>query len=97
MSEQGTGLSGDAVLRRGTGVIDAEIDGEVVLMAPTDFSYHGLDEIGSHLWGVLAEPTSVDDLVTRLTSEFDVEPDVCRRDVEAFVVTMRDLGLLEVS
>lgn len=50
---------------------------------------------GTFLVRALVGGTLAGDLAARLVEAFDVEPAVAARDVEQFLMRMRDLGLLE--
>lgn len=72
------------VIQREQGVVEAQFD-EVRVVLNNDLEYLGLDEVGQRIWDLLAEPRTVDDLVSVLTDEYDVAADRCRSDVTAFV------------
>jgi Coenzyme PQQ synthesis protein D (PqqD) len=76
-------------------VVDAEVDGERVLMAVDSGEYFGLNPVGSFLWPVLASPRTLDDLVASVVTEFAVDHTVCRPDVEQFVQQLCALELVE--
>ena len=78
-------LGPSSVVTRSPEILDAEIDGETVMMSIENGEYYGLDEIGSTIWQLLEEPRSVDDLCRTLRQEYDVEEDKCRRDVTRFL------------
>ena len=82
---------------RVAGAAEAIVDGEVILLSPMDLSYHSLDRVGARVWEILATPTTDDDLIAVLTSEFDVSDEVCRADVTVFLERMIDIGVLRVS
>lgn len=63
----------------------ASIGAELVMMSATSGRYIGLNEIGARVWEMLERPCDLDTLCARLLSEYDVEPSVCRAEVEAFV------------
>lgn len=54
-----------------------------------------LSESGVLLYSKLKEGCSRDDLVTALTSEYDVTQDEAARDTDAFLGRLRELGILE--
>jgi hypothetical protein len=76
-------------------VLSSRIDDEVVLMSMAAAAYFGLDPIGSHIWELLAEePSTLDELVQKLTGEYDIDEEACRRDVEAFISDMSERKLI---
>lgn len=87
----------EALLSRAEGQLEAEVNGEVVLMSIERGTYYGLDEIGSDIWHRLAEPTRFADLCRALAGSYDAAPDVIARDVEALLVELRDQGLIRIG
>lgn len=85
----------EVLYRRAPGAVDAVVDGQVVLLAPVDFSYQSLDRVGGRVWELLAEPRTMDDLVGMLRSQFDVDEDRCRADLLPFLDRMTSLGILQ--
>ncbi len=76
-------------------VLSSRIDDEVVLMSMEADAYFGLDPIGSHIWELLAEePSTLDELVQKLTDEYDIDEVSCRRDVGAFISNMSERKLI---
>lgn len=54
-----------------------------------------LSESGVLLYNKLKEGCSRDELVTALTSEYDVTQDEAARDTDAFLDRLRELGIIE--
>ncbi len=76
------------MLTRSEDILDAEIDGEAVMMSIEKGEYYGLDKIGSEIWEMLAEPRSLAQLCDALLERYDVGPEECERDVVAFLETL---------
>jgi hypothetical protein len=74
-----------------------EIDGEVVVLDVERSHYLNLNATGCVLWLMLAEGATEPQLVEKLIGEFDVDEETARGDVEAFIVSCRDNGLLANS
>ena len=89
-------LDESSVVVRSSTVLDADIDGELVMMSIERGEYYGLDAIGSDIWGLLEKPLAVKDLCSRLEESYDVGPEDCRRDVVAFLETLLADGSLEL-
>jgi hypothetical protein len=85
----------DTTLRlRQEGLNWREIDGEVVVLDTERSHYLNLNPTGSVLWLLLADGATLRQLLDRLMEEFDVSEQVARTDVEAFVASCRENGLL---
>jgi len=54
-----------------------------------------LNESGAFLWKKLAEGAELDDLVSGLLAEYDVDEETARADVQEFVKLLEEKGLLQ--
>jgi len=83
-------------VRRIGDVLDADIDGELVMMNIEQGRYFGLNQTGTRIWALLAQPVVISDLCDKLTAEFSVPPKQCEHEVVAFLETLLIRGLLQV-
>lgn len=75
----------DTVISKNNDVVLAELDGKVVMMSIENGQYYGLDEIGSAIWEMIGEPVTVNQIVSGLLTEYDVEQEQCENDVIKFL------------
>ncbi len=54
-----------------------------------------LNDTGSFLWDAFQKDITVDEAVSLITSEYDVDPDTAKRDIEKFVSLLQDNNLFE--
>ena len=76
------------------------IAGETILIpsGAAAQKFNGLvtvNEVGAFIWDVLHTPTDLDGLVSRITSEYDVDAATARQDAEEFLSELRRIGALE--
>jgi hypothetical protein len=90
-------LSPAVVVVRSDGVIDAEIDNEVVALNIENGTCYGLNRIGSQIWRLLGAPIRISDLCSALLAEYTVEPAVCERQVLDLLEELQAEGLISVS
>lgn len=67
-----------------------EIAGEYVIIptGKTVLSFNGLisvNEVGAFLWNMLQKDVTVDELVTGVLEEYDVDEETAREDIQAFL------------
>lgn len=72
-----------------------EVDDEVVVLDTVRSVYLGANATGAILWRELAKGTSRPALVDLLLESFDIERAQAERDVDSFVASVREQGLLE--
>jgi hypothetical protein len=87
-------VNGDRILVRHADVLEAEVDGQRVLMSPKDYAYFGLVDTGAIVWDRIDGETSLDELVVALAAEYDTDPERVRSDVGEFVSALDAAGLL---
>ncbi len=54
-----------------------------------------LSESGAALWRIMEKETTMDELEEFLLSEYDIDKDTVQKDVEYFVESMKNNGILE--
>jgi hypothetical protein len=86
-------VSGQTISRH-PDVVDAEVDGERVLLHCDTGVYYGLNPVGSFIWPLIEQPADIDDLVTKVADNFAVDEATCRSDVAAFIEHLASNGLL---
>ena len=89
-------VDGTSVPRRVTGAVQAEVDGELILLSPRDFGYFGAEGAGAEIWSLVDGDRSVDALVAELSARFEAPEDQIRVDVVEFVTALVVSGLVEV-
>ena len=79
-------------------LVKREIAGDTILVPVGETTkLQGLltiNETGAAIWDALPEAENEEAIVERLYEEFDVERDVLRQDVHAFVAKLRELDIL---
>lgn len=77
-----------------------EISGEYVILPmgktlPDMNRLITLNEIQAYLWQMLQEETGYDDLLRRITEEYDVSEAAARDDIQEFLEILTEAGMLE--
>lgn len=91
-----SGLESQMQVCRIGDVLDADIDGEVVMMNIEQGRYFGLNQTGTRIWALLAQPVVISDLCDKLMAEFSVPQKQCEEEVVAFLENLLARGLLQV-
>jgi len=85
------------VVKRNLEIVSSDMDGEMVMMSIMNGEYYGIDAIGSHIWQLLDEQISIEDLCTKLCEIYDVDVEECRRDVDAFLTKMLEHKIVQIA
>jgi predicted deacylase len=79
------------VRRRGDWLI-AKVGDEVVMMSRQKVHHIGITEVSARIWELIEAPQEIDAVCAQLRKEYDIPPDVCRAEVEAFLNELADHG-----
>lgn len=77
--------------------LSAKVGDELVMMSAAKGHYVGLSEVGARIWELIEQPQSLDDVCARLQDEYEVTPQVCRDEVEAFLRELMDHGAVALD
>lgn len=87
-------MNDNTILSRRAGLMTADMNGSAVMMDIMTGKYYNLGEVGGRIWELLEQPMTVTALVEKLTAEYNVSAQKCRTDIEPFLTTLLDRGLL---
>ena len=65
--------------------LSAKVGDELVMMSAEKGNYIGLSEVGARVWEIIETPSELDAVCAQLEQEYEVEPGVCRAEVEVFL------------
>ena len=74
----------------------SNLEGEAVLLNLKNGKYYGLNLVGVAVWERLQQPTTLPEIQAGILEEFNVTPEICRREVLDFLSRMFDENLIEV-
>ena len=78
------------------GVLMQEIQGETMFLNLAGERYHGLDQIGSHMFRVLNSADCIETAYDTLLNEYEVDEESLRHDLREFIADLLDNGLIEI-
>lgn len=91
-------LANDAAIVRLNRVVFNDLsDDETVMLDIEHGIYFGVRGTGRRIWDRLLTATTIDALVAELIREYDVEEELCRKDVTEFIDELLQHGLVEVT
>jgi hypothetical protein len=70
------------------------IAGETIVLDLPNSQYFAITGVGNRVFELLGDERSLDDLVTTVVAEYEVDESTARRDVTAFVDRLRQAQLL---
>ena len=84
----------DDIVRLRDGVEWRHVEQEILALDTASSTFFNTNRAGAMLWAALAAGSSRANLANVLVSEYAIEPDVARRDADAFVDSLARQGLL---
>jgi hypothetical protein len=75
----------------------AKVGDELVMMSAEKGNYIGLSEVAARIWELIETPREVDAVCGELQKEFEVEPEVCRAEVETFLNELVTYGAIALD
>ena len=73
------------------------VGGEAVILHLDDGVYYSLNPVGARVWDLLQQPRTAEELIARVTEEFDVAAERCRLDVEELLSALRERALVVLA
>lgn len=75
----------------------SELQGEAVILDIKSGVYYGLNQVGASIWNLIQVPKTVKEIQAALLAEYDVEPDICDREVMALLEDLAAKGLINIT
>jgi hypothetical protein len=87
----------EPIWRRRNDIAETPVEGDIFLVVPETEGIFHLNAVGTALWRLLAEPRARDELIALLSAAFpDAPPSAISTDVDAFLLRLKEGGLLVV-
>ena len=78
-------------------VLFQEVGGEAVLLNLTSERYFGLDAVGTRVWQLIEQGTSLADIAARIGDEFDAPLAVIASDLDILLGKLVEAGLIAID
>ncbi len=89
-------LTETSVIAASEDVVACDLADGAALLDLKSSTYFTLNEVGSHVWGMIREPKPVSELGEALLMRYDVEPSRCRQDLVSLLQQLADAGLINI-
>jgi hypothetical protein len=76
--------------------VSSDLAGEAVILDVKSGVYYGLNEVGARLWNLIQQPKTVSEIRDAIVAEYEIEPELCDRDLKALLQQLEASGLIEV-
>lgn len=86
----------DTKYSQSPGNIVSDMDGEKVMLSVSNGKYYNLGELGGEIWELIKEPVTIQELVTTLQSQYNVDQTDCKEQVTDFLSQLLEQGLVSI-
>jgi hypothetical protein len=84
------------VIAQGDQQVSSVVDGVAVMMDVGNGRYYRLDDVGTRVWSLLEQPTTLGALCAQLVQEFNVDRVQCEADVAELLGGLLQQNLIRV-
>lgn len=74
-----------------------DLNGTSVILSLASGKYFGVNSVGSFIWSIIQDSKTFDEIQELVLDEFEVEVEVCRKEVQLFLEKMKKHNLIEIS
>lgn len=87
-------MNNSTILKRGEKHVFNEVDGELVMMNIETGEYISMNSTGKAIWNLLENETSLENLLSSLEKDYDVDSEILSKDVLPFIEKLRKKDIL---
>ncbi|GAB5560611.1 MAG: hypothetical protein SynsKO_22580 [Synoicihabitans sp.] len=89
-------LDSNLLLKRTANVVEAEIDGHIVVMSIETGVYLEIGGAGKKIWEYLEVECTLSQLVDQLTKTYSVDPDLCLQQTSDYLQELEAQSLIKL-
>lgn len=90
-------MTQELIVSRRAELIEAEVDGELVALHVDNGTCYGFNGTATRIWALIEQPRRFSELKEELIREFDVDPDLCERQLNELLRELEGDGLVELA
>ncbi len=77
--------------------VHCDLEDEVVILGLEDGVYYGLNPVGAFIWNLIQEPHTFAQIREAILAEYEVEKEVCEKDLQELLADLMEKGLIEIE
>jgi len=78
-------------------ILYQDIEDELIILNIKEENYLGLDKVGTNLWNILLNSSSIKHAYDQMLEEYEVEPEILKNDLNNFINELEKNGLVTIS
>jgi hypothetical protein len=80
--------------KRADQLIATGLDEAMIISSLEDDKFYGLNKVASRIWQLLEEPVAIEEIVTSLLNQFEIDRPNCETQVKTFVSEMLKANII---
>jgi hypothetical protein len=97
LNEIAAKLDKEAVFHRLDGLIEAEVDDEILALHVEQGVCYGFNVTAARVWTSLKQPKRLSELQAELLAEFDIDETTCERELREILDLLANRGLVTIA
>jgi hypothetical protein len=77
--------------------VSCNLAGESVILNLKNGIYYGLNPVGARIWSLIQERKRVEEVRDQILEEYEVDRDVCERELITLLADLEENGLVDVE
>jgi hypothetical protein len=77
--------------------VSSDLADEAVILNLKSGVYYGLNSVGARIWNLVQHPKTIHEIRDVLVDEYDVDPDLCKRDLQTLLQDLEAAGLVQIE
>ena len=90
-------LNNNSTVQLDPSLLYSKIGDEIVLLTVESGKYFKVDAVGSRIWELIKDPTTIQSLCEILVNEYDISLDQCLEDTVPFLESLIEDDLILIS
>ena len=90
-------LNNTSTVQLDPSLLYSKIGDEIVLLTVESGKYFKVDAVGSRIWELIKDPTTIQSLCEILVNEYDISLDQCLEDTVPFLESLIEDDLILIS
>jgi len=76
--------------------LSTELDGETIILDMESGNYNQLNQVGSTIWNMLAQPVTFEAILEGVLSKYDTTEEQCKEEILSFLKDLADNNLIKI-
>jgi len=85
------------MVRRTGGLIEAEVDGELIGLEVEQGLCYGFNATATRIWALIEQPRTLSALRDQLLAEYEIDAETCERELRAVLAELEADGLVALE